>query len=205
MSRKKRKANKKAKKPAKKRSRNKPKKNIKKFTEEVKEFAKEEFPEKEEQKKKISIGSLVKLDYSLSTKEGIIVDTSIGFEADNCGILDSDREYKPIEIIVGNNETLKGIDKALVGMHENECKTFVIKAADAFGNYKKSKIKKFKLSILDFKHKPVVGESVALTDDSDAKLGIIRKVSDKEVIVDFNHPLAGKDLICSIKVLKVYE
>ncbi len=170
------------------------------FAEEIKRFAQQEF-----KGKTIKVGDLVKIDYSLTTPDGIIIDTSIGFEADNCGVLDSDREYKPIEIIVGNNETLKGIDKALIGMHEGEEKTFVLKPEDAFGKYDKRKVKKFKLKMLNFKHVPIAGESVALVRDGKASLGIIREAYDGVVIVDFNHPLAGKKLVCSLKVLQIYD
>ena len=154
---------------------------------------------------RVKKGSLVRIDYSLTTSDGIIVDTSLGFEADNCGILDADRDYKPIEIIVGNKEIIKGIDKALLGMRESESKTIVIKPKDGFGVYDKSKLKKLSMNLLEINHKPIVGESIALAKDGEAELGIIRKVGFNSILVDFNHPLAGKTLICSLKVLKIYK
>ncbi len=193
MPRKKRKTNKRT-------SRKKISKGDYEFVKEIKKFADEEF-----KKRRVKIGDLVKLDYSVTTQEGLIVDTSIGFEADNCGILDPDREYKPIEIIVGNKETLKGIDNALINMTEGSEKTVILDAKDAFGKYDKRKLKRFRKKVLNFKHEPVIGESVALMQNGKVKLGIVRAVDEKFITVDFNHPLAGKKLVCSLRVLKIYD
>ncbi|MGB9748717.1 MAG: FKBP-type peptidyl-prolyl cis-trans isomerase [Candidatus Woesearchaeota archaeon] len=150
-------------------------------------------------------GSLVKADYTLSTEDGIVVDTSIGFEADNSGILDSEREYKPIEIKVGSYETIKGLEDSLIGMKNNESKTFVINPKDGFGERDKNKVKKVPKDLLKINHEPVVGQTIVLLHDNKTMLGIIKGVFKKEVIVDFNHPLAGKKLVCTIKVVKIYN
>lgn len=150
-------------------------------------------------------GSLVKIDYTLSTEDGIIVDTSIGFEADNSGILDSDREYKPIDIRVGSYETIKGLEDALMGMKNKESKTFIINPSDGFGERDENKVKKLSKDLLNMNHEPVVGQTIVLLHEDKTMLGIIKGVFKNNVLVDFNHPLAGKKLICTLKVIKVYN
>jgi len=150
-------------------------------------------------------GSLVKIDYTLSTEDGIIVDTSIGFEADNSGILDSDREYKPINIRVGSYETIKGLEDALMGMKNKESKTFIINPSDGFGERDENKVKKLSKDLLNMNHEPVVGQTIVLLHEDKTMLGIIKGVFKNNVLVDFNHPLAGKKLICTLKVVKVYN
>ena len=72
----------------------------------------------------IKKGDLAKIDYSMSLEDGTIIDASIGFIADSISILDPYREYKPIELIVGQNNTMIGLENALIGMDVNETKTF---------------------------------------------------------------------------------
>ena len=168
------------------------------------EEAREERPGEEKIRTKIRTvrpGDLVRVDYSITTTDGVIVDTSIGFEADRCGILDPDREYKPIEIIVGNGEVPKGVEKALVGMKEGQTKVFVLEPEDGFGVVDKRRIKRYPIEALSINHKPIVGETIA---KKLIEKGIIKKVTPKYVIIDFNHPLAGKKLVFSVKVIKVY-
>ena len=199
------------------------------FFEEIREYADEKFskgvdedrarekkPEEEKIRTKIRTvrpGDLVRIDYSITTTDGVIVDTSIGFEADRCGILDPDREYKPIEIIVGNGEVPKGVERALVGMKEGQTKVFVLEPEDGFGVVDKKKIKRYPIEALSINHKPIVGETIAVMREQDesmnnmggeAQLGIIKKVTPRYVVIDFNHPLAGKKLVFSVKVIKVY-
>lgn len=131
-------------------------------------------------------------------EDGMIFDTNIESVAKENGLYREDMRYTPITICVGEGQIMKGIDEFLVGkLPEAEYNDITIDAEDGFG--KKSMDK---LQMVPFTHfkkqnlRPVVGLQVNI----DESYGVVRSVNGGRVIVDFNHPLAGKDLIYDVKV-----
>jgi FKBP-type peptidyl-prolyl cis-trans isomerase 2 len=59
--------------------------------------------------------------------------------------------------------------------------------------------------LLKINHEPVVGQTIALLHENKTMLGIVKGVSKNHVLVDFNHPLAGRKLVCTLKVIKIYN
>jgi FKBP-type peptidyl-prolyl cis-trans isomerase 2 len=155
-----------------------------------------------EEPQKVKKGDLVKIDYTASLNDGIIVDTSIGFIADNCGVLDDSREYKPLEFIVGSNCTIPGLEENIVGMSVNESKTFVIPAKDAFGERDDAKAKEVPKEF-GKKDDFVVGEHLAITDGKKAVRCHVTSVNKDSMVLDLNHPLAGKDIVINVKLIAI--
>ncbi len=132
--------------------------------------------------------------------DGMIFDTNIESVAKENNLYRQDMRYTPITICVGEGQIMKGIDEFLIGkLPETEYKDITIDAEDGFG--KKSMDK---LQMVPFSHfkrqnlRPVPGLQVNI----DESYGVVRSVNGGRVIVDFNHPLAGKDLIYDVKVGK---
>ncbi|MEM0231265.1 MAG: peptidylprolyl isomerase [Candidatus Woesearchaeota archaeon] len=147
-------------------------------------------------------GDLVKIDYSASLPDGVIFDTSIGFVADRCGILDDVREYKPMEFIVGSGSVIPGLEEAVLGMRINESKTVMISANEAFGEHDPEKIKRVPKELCG-KQSIIKGEHLVITDGNKAVLCHVEEVTEDSVVLDLNHPLAGRDIILNIKVLAI--
>ncbi|MCX6709781.1 MAG: FKBP-type peptidyl-prolyl cis-trans isomerase [Candidatus Woesearchaeota archaeon] len=153
---------------------------------------------------KVKAGDLVKIDFVASLRDGVIFDTSIGFEADNCGIIDPDREYKPVEFIVGSNAVIKGLDDGLMGMEFNESKTFVISPNKAYGERDESKLRDLPVEIIGEKREPIIGEYFILKDEKGQFVNcLIKEVKDGRILADTNHPLAGKEIVITVKVLAI--
>jgi len=148
-------------------------------------------------------GDFIRLEYTAKTKEtGDVFDTTIESVAEEAGILVENKNYGPIPIVVAGGHVLKGLDEALVGMDEGEEKIVELTPEEAFGK-RDSKLIQL-VPMREFKKqniKPYVG----MTITSEGHNGIIRSISGGRVTVDFNHELAGKNLVYDVKVEKIID
>lgn len=114
-------------------------------------------------------------------------------------LYNKDLKYKPVIICLGFNDIIKGLDKELIGKDIGKYKV-EIKAEDGFGKKRHDLIKLMPGSLfLKSNIKPVKGLQVNL----DGIIGKIISVSGGRCVVDFNHPLSGKDLIYEVDVLRL--
>src|SRR3989344_578314 len=99
---------------------------------------------------------------------------------DDGTIFDSSKKHgQPLEFIVGEGNVIKGFDNAVRGMKKGEEKKVKIKAKDAYGESNPQLIKKVPREQLPQKQE-----------------------IKEEIILDLNHPLAGKDLTFKIKIVE---
>ena len=111
-------------------------------------------------------------------------------------------QFKPLILCVGQNQVLPGLDNSLVGKKKGDKYTVNISQDDGFGKKDPKLIELVPMSkFREQKINPMVGMHVNIDDSQ----GIVRSVSGGRVIIDFNHPFSGRDLIYDIEVLKVFE
>ena len=148
-------------------------------------------------------GDFVRINYVGRVKEsGKVFDTTYEDVAKKEGIYDPNYAYRPIPVVVGGGFVLKGVDEALLQMNVGEKKKIVIPPEKAFGKRDPSLIKLISLS--EFKKQniqPRPGMSISVNNRS----GRIISVSGGRVKVDFNHPLAGKELEYELEVVEKIE
>ncbi len=109
--------------------------------------------------------------------------------------------YKPITICVGEGELIKGLDEKLIGKDKGKS-TIEIKSEEGFGKKDPSLLKLVPIKIFTKENlRPFPGLNVNIN----GLIGTVRSVSGGRVIVDFNHPLSGKDLIFEIEVRKILK
>jgi len=122
-------------------------------------------------------------------------------EAGTTETVDTNKGGQPLEFIMGKGQIIPGLENALVGMNEGESKDVLVKAADAYGEVNPEALQtlpKEQFEGVDLKEGMTLygqgedGQTVQVT---------VKSFDDKEVQVDFNHPLAGKDLMFSVTVL----
>jgi FKBP-type peptidyl-prolyl cis-trans isomerase SlyD len=126
-------------------------------------------------------------------------------EAGTTEIVDSNKGGQPLEFIMGKGQIIPGLENALVGMEEGESADIHVKAADAYGERNEEAIQT--LPREQFEGVDLV-EGMTLygqSEDGQTTQVIVKSFDDKEVTIDFNHPLAGKDLMFSVKVLSVRQ
>lgn len=123
---------------------------------------------------------------------------------DDNQIVDSNFDGVPAEFTFGDGNLLPGFEEALLGLSEGEEKTLLIEPENAFGAHNPSNIQR--LSRGQFEMELEEGMIVSFADKGNNELpGVIAKVEDHEVMVDFNHPLAGRRLQFRVKIVKVVD
>ena len=137
----------------------------------------------------IQKGSQVAFDYTL-TVDGKVVDSSQG--------------KGPMTYTQGSGQIIPGLDKGMLGLKAGDEKSVVVKPEDGYGMPNPAGIREVPIAQLPKESKPEVG--MVLTAQSQtgqtfpAKIIEVKKDS---VMVDMNHPLAGKTLFFKIKVVSI--
>lgn len=112
---------------------------------------------------------------------------------------------EPITVILGSGQLISGFNDALVGMSVGETKNFTLTPENAYGDRVDDRTTT--LSKTDFPSDFVFekGMQVPLQGPQGAVLSTLLEVNDSEVVLDLNHPMAGKTLIFEVEVLNVEE
>ncbi|HUX84612.1 MAG TPA: peptidylprolyl isomerase [Chitinophagaceae bacterium] len=115
---------------------------------------------------------------------------------------DSSRERDPLEFTVGEGTVIPGFEDALIHMHPGEHKTVQISPEMAYGPYQEELLLVFPASRFPPGTPPVPGLEFQLQGEDGQTLRVtVKEVRPDEVILDANHPLAGKDLIFDLELM----
>ncbi len=137
----------------------------------------------------VGAGKKVTLDYTL-TVDNKDLETSKG--------------KAPLTYVVGNRNIIPGLEAQLNGMRINEEKVINVAAKDAYGEVDPKAFKEFPKTALPKGLEPKVGMVLAATAPDGSKFpAIISELKDDKVVMNFNHPLAGKALTFKVKILKI--
>ena len=119
-------------------------------------------------------------------------------------IVDKTDEGFPVKFTIGKGTVMPGMEEAVIGMKLKQSKTVEVPAEKAFGPYQKEL-----LLAIDKKQLPdnmdiEVGQSLDMKspDNRDVKVRVVSQ-SDREIVVDANHPLAGQDLTIDIRLVNI--
>ena len=122
-------------------------------------------------------------------------------EAGTTEVVDSNKGAQPLEFITGKGHIIPGLESALVGMNKGESGDVMVKAEDAYGELNPEAVQTIprdQFEGIDLTEGMMLygqgegGQTVQV---------VVKSFNDNEVTVDFNHPLAGKDLMFSVTVL----
>ncbi|MCF6170501.1 MAG: FKBP-type peptidyl-prolyl cis-trans isomerase [Bacteroidales bacterium] len=124
-------------------------------------------------------------------------------------IIEKVNEEKPAAFQFGIGQLLPAFEKNLDGLKAEDEFSFILKAEDAYGEADPYAVFDIPIDTFEVDGKTdekmlQVGNTIPMTDnDGNKHMGRITKVMEQAVTMDFNHPLAGKDLQFSGKVLEV--
>jgi len=148
---------------------------------------------------KIKLHDFVEIEYSGKLSDGTVFDTTSEEVAKEHHLHSPNHKYKPVVICVGERQILPGLDMQLVDKEIGKDYTVTLQPEEAFG---KRDIKRVKIIPLNTFREHHVQPQPGLQVDIDGELGLVTKVSGGRVIVNFNHPLAGKEVVYSYKVVR---
>ena len=137
----------------------------------------------------VTDGKTVKVNYTL-TVEGKVVDQSPGGQ--------------PIEFKAGAHQMIPGFEKAVMGMKTGEKKSFKLKPEDGYGPVNPKAFQEVARKQLPADITPKAGMTLVAQGKGGQKIPVrIKEVKKDVVVMDFNHPLAGKTLNFDVEVVEI--
>ena len=137
-------------------------------------------------------GDKVSIEYEGSLEDGTVFDNSKSHD-------------KPFQFIVGSGQVIPGFDKAVIGMKLMEQKKITLQPTEAYGEINQKLTHKVLRSELppEPEPKPGMGLMMGGGPGGSTRKAMITVVTKKHIVIDMNHPLAGKSLTFKIKLIKI--
>jgi len=140
----------------------------------------------------------VEIEYTGKIKEdGTIFDTTSEKIAKESNIYNQNMRYGSVIICLGEGQILKGLEKALEGKDTDKEYTIELAPEEGFGKKDPKMIQLIQTSKF---RKQGIQPMPGLQINVDGMLGVVKTVSGGRTLVDFNNPLAGKDLVYTVKI-----
>ncbi len=138
-------------------------------------------------------------------KDNMVVSMAYKLTVDG-EVLDQAGDLDAIEFLVGHQNIIPGLESQLAGMKVGDSKAVVVDAEGGYGTVDEDAIEVLGLDEFSNGVVPEVGLELEMRDEKgEARYATVVEVSDKDAKLDFNHPLAGKDLHFDVKIVKLRE
>ncbi len=135
-------------------------------------------------------GDTVKVHYTGTLEDGTVFDTSL--------------EREPLEFTLGAGKMIPGFEEAVKGMQVGQSKTVTIPADKAYGPHRDDRILLIEREQLSEDLNPEVGQRLQMRQTVGPTIPVIViEVTETAIVVDANHPLAGKDLTFEIELVEI--
>ncbi|MFP3300649.1 MAG: FKBP-type peptidyl-prolyl cis-trans isomerase [Thermoplasmatales archaeon] len=142
-------------------------------------------------------GDIIRLQYDSYTDDGKLIETTDAEKAKAAGIYDEHNVYKPKVVIVGSGRLLKPLEEEIKKSNLGEEKEITIPPEEAFGVRDPNNVKVLSMRELERREiEPELGKTIKIGD----KYGRITAITPGRVVIDFNHPLAGKSIQYKFKI-----
>lgn len=117
---------------------------------------------------------------------------------------DSSEGKSPLKFKVGEGSVIQGFDKAILDMEVGDKKSVTIPVKEAYGQPAKENFIEFPKSEFPEEMKPAVGMQLNLSDNQGNNFPVvIAEIKEDSIILDANHPLAGKDLVFDLELVSI--
>jgi FKBP-type peptidyl-prolyl cis-trans isomerase SlyD len=140
---------------------------------------------------KITSQKVVGIEYTLKDSIGGIVDTNVGGE--------------PLFFIQGMGTIVPGLEIALNGREPGESFDVEVKAADGYGEYDPQRKRGIPRSAAPQLADVKPGMMLQASGPEGASVVTVAEVTETEIVIDGNHPMAGKDLFFTIRIAEVRD
>ena len=135
-------------------------------------------------------GDLVRVHYTGRLADGTIFDTSM--------------EREPLEFTLGEGELIPGFEQAVLGMTTGESKTATILADQAYGPHRAERMIDVERHHLPSDLQPELGQRLQMTRPDGTTINVVvTTITETQVTLDANHPLAGQDLIFDLTLVEI--
>jgi len=136
----------------------------------------------------VELGTKVTLHFALVLEDGDIIDSNF--------------ETAPATFTVGDGNLLPGFESTLMGLVNGDEREFTIPPEDAFGQHNPQNVQRVDRSNFD-QQELEIGAMFSFQNGDGELPGVIIEFEDDEILIDFNHPLAGKNIIFQVKIMNI--
>ncbi|MCI5226224.1 MAG: peptidylprolyl isomerase [Candidatus Electrothrix sp. AX2] len=138
---------------------------------------------------KITDGKTVIIDYTLSLKNGDIIETT--------------QDEEPLTYIQGTGEIIDGLEQAVAGFEKGTKKDIILPVARAFGEHRPDAL--LEIPKNELPPEALIPETTIHASGPKGQTihGKVLEVKENTVLIDFNHPLAGQELYCTVHIIDV--
>lgn len=117
---------------------------------------------------------------------------------------DSSEGRDPLRFTLGSGQIIAGLDAAITGMSQGEKKSVTIAADEAYGDHRPEAVQAVPRAQIPAEIPLEVGGGLQVqTPDGQTIPVTVTSVTDEEVTLDANHPLAGKDLTFAVELVEI--
>jgi FKBP-type peptidyl-prolyl cis-trans isomerase 2 len=142
----------------------------------------------------------VEIEYTGKLKDDdFVFDTTDEKIAKDNEVYNPDHQYGPIKIMIGGNQVLPGLDRFMEGKEPGEY-TINLSPQEGFGKKNAQLLKLIPKKVFT---KQQINPMPGLPVNIDGANGMVKTVSGGRCMVDFNHPLSGKELVYNVKINKI--
>ncbi|KAF0804775.1 peptidyl-prolyl isomerase [Alcanivorax xiamenensis] len=118
--------------------------------------------------------------------------------------LDSTFAGEPASFVWGDGSLLPGFERAILGLKAGDRRSVFIDAESGFGEYNEQNVQHFRRDTFAAPDGMEVGTVMNFADAAGAELpGVVSALDEQWVTVDFNHPLAGRELTFEVEIVRV--
>ena len=134
-------------------------------------------------------GAVISLQYTLSGEDGETIESNKG--------------QKPLKYTQGAKQIIPGLEKAVAGMKVGEEKRVEVKPEDGYGPVNDKAFHEFPKEKIPAESLKVGAVLIATGPRGQSIPARVHQIKEKTVVVDMNHPMAGKTLVFDVKILDI--
>ena len=120
--------------------------------------------------------------------------------------IDSSQGQDPLQFLVGHSNIISGLEREMIGMKVGESKDVVIAPAEGYGEFDEEALMDVPRSAFPKDMEIEEGSELTVRDDSgQSRYARVDMIEGDNVVLNFNHPLAGDELHFNVKVVGLRE
>ncbi len=135
----------------------------------------------------VEAGSSVSLEYKLTTGDGVLVHSNVG--------------EGPVVFVHGDGRMLPALEQAMLGMSVGDSKSVRLSASEAYGEPDPALVQSVPLSNVPEEQRVAGAQLLAQSPTGERRVVEVKEVKQEQVVIDFNHPLAGHAVQFDISIV----
>ena len=139
---------------------------------------------------------------AITVEQGTKVTMNFSLALENGELIDSNFDTEPATFVLGDGNLLPGFEIPLEGLKAGDQGEFIISPENAFGQRNPENIQQLGRDNFD-QESLNVGDVFSFQNGEGELPGVVIEVGDNLVRVDFNHPLAGRNIIFKVDIIEV--